>query len=191
MKRLRELALSLCAVVLMLAQGSCVVRSIHPWFPESDVVHEQDLLGGWVGTDGGRDVAMTFVSGQKNDYFMQYQSGDTRGSFRALLGKLSGELYLDFRPVDNPSGVDGMLLFPTHSVAKIELSPERLVVRAMDYDEVKARAQGGKFSDLKYAWDEQNEVIINSRSDELRSFLVSHSRDKELYAAPLVMSRRK
>lgn len=191
MKRLWKMALALCAVALMLLQGSCVVRSIHPWFPQTDVVNEQDLLGGWVGTNEGKDVAMTFVRGERNEYFMQYQSGDARGSFRALLGKLSGEYYLDFRAVDPPNGVDGMLLFPTHSVAKVELAAERLVVRPMDYDEVKARAQGGKFSDLKFAWDDENEVIINSKSDELRSFLVSHSRDKELYAPPIILTRRK
>jgi hypothetical protein len=192
-KRLRAVAGSLVAALLLMLQGSCVVRSVHPWFPASDAVFEPDLLGGWVGTSEGKDVAMTFVRAEEdgNAYLMQYQSGDARGNFRARLGKLSGEYYLDFCPVDARTGIDGLLLFPTHSVAKMELAPEKLVIRQMDYEVAKARAQRDRLGELKYAWDDENELLLSSRSDELRSFLVSSSRDKELYAPAMVLTRRK
>ena len=191
MRHTRTVAGSLAVILLLLGQASCVVRSAHPWFPSRDVVFEQDLLGGWVGTDGGRDVAMTFVRDKGNAYFMQYQSGDVRGSFRALLGKVSGEYYLDYRPIENPPGIDGMMFFPTHAVARLEIGAEKLVVRAVDYDVLKVRAQAEKLRGITFAWDEANELLITSKSDELRTFLVNNSRDEDLYAPPLTLTRRK
>lgn len=191
MKHLRGVALAVTAMMLVLSQGSCVIRSVHPWLASSDVAFEPELLGGWVGSDGGKDVAMTFVRGDGNFYFVQYQSGDTRGSFRALLGKVSGEYYLDYRPIDGPPGVDGMLLYPTHSVARLEISAERLVVQQMNYDVVKARAQLERLRGITHAWDEEHELLITSKSDDLRSFLASHSRDNELYVPPVVLLRKK
>ncbi len=189
---LRRALCAIAVILLLIAQSSCIVHSIHPWFPATDAVFEQDLLGGWIGTDEGKDVAMTFVRASGNSYFVQYQSGDTRGNFRGLLGKLSGEFYLDFSPVDEHPNLDGMLLFPMHAVAKLEISPEKLTVRPADYDVLQSRAKAGKISDAKLTMvDEGEHPVFVSRSDELRSFLVSHSRDSELWDKAIVLTRRK
>jgi len=41
------------------------------------------------------------------------------------------------------------------------------------------------------AWDDDDELIITSPTDDLQRFLLGLSRDSKLYAPPLRLSRRK
>lgn len=191
MKRLPKWAVFCAAVCLMVLQSSCVVRSVHAWFTSSDVTQETDLLGGWVGTEGGKDVAMTFVRGDKNSYVVQYVEGTTYGTFRGTLGKIGGEYFLDFRPVEAPPGIEGLIFFPSHSVVKLEIGSEKLVVRRMNYNVAKARASGDKLANLSVSWDDENEMFITAKSEDLRSFLSSNSKDETLFSPAITLTRRK
>jgi len=183
---------SLClAVILMATQSSCVIRSIHPWFPSSDIVQEPDLLGGWVGAEQGKDVAVTFVRGDKNEYIVQYVEGTMYGTFRATLGKIGGEFFLDFRPVEAPPGIEGLISFPTHSIAKLEIGSEKLVIRRMNYGLAKSRASGEKLANLSITMDDENEMLITAKSEDLRTYLSSNSRDENLFGPAISLARRK
>lgn len=191
MKHPAHWILTLVAMVAMATQSSCVVRSIHPWFPSADVTQEPDLLGGWVGSEQGKDVAVTFVRGDKNEYIVQYVEGTSYGTFRATLGKIGGEYFLDFRPVEAPPGIEGLITFPAHSVAKLEIGSERLVIRRMNYALAKSRAVGEKLANLAVTWDDENEMLITAKSEDLRSYLSSNSRDENLFGPALSLTRRK
>jgi len=191
LKRLPKWAVCCAALCLMVVQSSCVIRSLHPWFPSSDVTNETDLLGGWVGTNDGKDVAMTFVRGDKNEYIVQYVEGTTYGTFRGTLGKIGGEFFLDFRPVEAPPGIEGLISFPAHSVAKLEIGSEKLVIRRMNYGLAKSRASGEKLGNLQITWDDENEMLITAKSEDLRAFLSSNSRDENLFGPAISLTRRK
>ncbi len=191
MRRSNLWTLMLLALVTMATQSSCVIRSVHPWFPSSDVTHEPDLLGGWVGSQQGKDVAVTFVRGDKNEYIVQYVEGTDYGTFRGTLGKIGGEYFLDFRPVEAPPGIEGLISFPAHSVAKLEIGSERLVIRRMNYGLAKSRASGEKLANLAVTWDDENEMLITAKSDDLRSYLSSNSRDENLFGPAITLTRRK
>jgi hypothetical protein len=188
MKRLTLLAL----VTLALAASSgCIVRSVFPWFNSSDVVFVDDLLGGWIGTDpDGKEVAMTFVR-TADAYTVQYSGSDLRGAFRATLGKVAGEYYLDFRPIEGAPGIDGLLLFPTHSIARLEIGSDKLNVYTLNYEGLKQLARNDRFKDLKVAWDEEDELLLVSQSAELRHFLLGYSRSADLFNQPIRLARKK
>ena len=191
MKRTALLGLLAAALVL---QSACIVRSVNPWFNKSDVVFENDILGGWVGTDpGGKDVAMTFIRGEGDSYFVQYQTAENRGNFRAFLGKVAGEYYLDFRPVEGPPGIDGLLQYPMHCVARLEIGSDKLSIRIMNYEALRGLAKTDNFKDVKFAWngDTDEDVLVTSSTDELRHFLVGRSRNSELFAEPIKLARKK
>ncbi len=191
MKRLSQCAWLGLVVALMATQSSCVIRSIHPWFPASDVVQEPDLLGGWVGTEQGKDVAVTFVRGDRNELIVQYVEGTSYGTFRATLGKIAGEFFLDFRPVEAPPGIEGFLSIPGHSVAKLEIGSEKLVIRRMNYGLAKSRAAGEKLANLAITLDGENEMLVTAKSEDLRSYLSSNSRDENLFGPAISLTRRK
>lgn len=178
-------------IVALLILPGCIVRSVHSWVKDDSITFEEDLLGGWTGADEkGESVAMTFVRGADNSYIVQYSDKDSHGIFEGKLGKFGTDYFMDFRPKETAQGVDGMLLFPTHTVARLEIAPGQLTVRLLSYDAMKSAAKLDRLRDLKYAWEE-NELLITSNSSELEPFLLGLGRDSNLYAEPIKLARRK
>jgi hypothetical protein len=179
-------------VILALAPG-CLVRSVEPWLKNDSLVFEEDLLGGWIGkaADGG-EVAMTFLRGEGlGGYVVQYASKDGQGTFAARLGKFGSDYYLDFRPKEGAPGVDGLLLFPMHSVARLEIGTETLSVYVLNFEAVKNAAKLKRLRDLRYTWDDENELVLVSTTEELQRFLLGLGRDSSLFNPPIRLSRRK
>jgi hypothetical protein len=185
---------SLLSTALLLALcSSCIVRSVEPWLQDSSIVFEEDLLGGWVGKDAsGSDVAMTFLRAEKgNAYDVQFIGKDGRGAFRGRLGKFGSDYYLDYRPAEGAQGIDGFMLFPTHSAARLEIGPDSLVVRPLDYPAMKAAAKLERLRGVKYVWDEADELVLISSTEDLQRFLVSLRRDSEYFSPPMRLTRKK
>jgi hypothetical protein len=180
-------------VLLLVLSSSCIVRSLEPWLLDNSIVFEEDLLGGWVGKDAnGVDVAMTFLRAEKGTaYDVQFIGKDGRGAFRGRLGKFGSDHYLDFRPAEGAQGIDGFMLLPTHSAARLEIGPESLVVRPLDYAAMKAAAKLERLRGVKYIWDEDDELILISNTEDLQRFLVSLGRDSEFFAPPMRLTRKK
>jgi hypothetical protein len=190
MKRTRHGILALMLVALLLLPG-CIVRSVHCWLKESSIVFEEDLLGGWVGgAADGDTVAMTFVRGADNTYIVQYSDKDSHGIFEGKLAKFGTDYYMDFRSKEEPQGVDGMLLFPTHTLARLEIGSGQLRVVLLNYDALKSAARLDRLRDLQCTW-EDNELLITSPSSDLERFLLSLSRDSKLYSETIQLARRK
>jgi len=189
--RLRQLLASVLALALAGLLSSCMVRSVHSWIKESSATFEEDLLGGWVGGEERADVAMTFVRGNNGGYVMQYSSKDGQGTFVGRIAKIGGDFFVDFSPKEGAPGVDGMLLYRMHSLAKLELRGDRLTVRPLDYDQVKAAAQLDRLSGLKYAWDDEKDLVITSPTEDLEAFIHTLGRDSNLLAPPIRLTRTK
>lgn len=179
------------AVVVVVFCSGCLVRSVQPWLKADAFTFEEDLLGGWIGKGEQGDVAMTFVAGPDNSYEVQYSEKDNHGVFLGRLAKFGSEYYLDFRPKEKAPGVDGLLLFPSHSVARLEISSDNLTVRPLDYEAVKAAAKLDRLRDLRYAWDESGELIFISTTEELQRFLLGLGRTSNLYAPPIHLVRKR
>lgn len=190
MRRKQNLLLAVALIAILLLPG-CIVRSVHSWLRDDSITFEEDLIGGWTGTDDkGGTVAMTFVRGADNNYVVQYSDKDSHGIFEGRLGKFGTDYFMDFRPKEEPQGVDGMLLFPTHTVAHLEIGTISLVLRMLNYDEVKAAAKMDRLRDIQYAW-EGDDLLFTSSSSDLQRFLLSLSQSSKLYAPPIKLSRRK
>lgn len=191
MKRSQSRMLLVACVLFLICPG-CLVRSVHPWLQKSSIGFEEDLLGGWVGVAAdGSNVAMTFVRGEGNDYVIQYSSKDGQGTFVGHVGKFGADYVLDFRPKEGAPGVDGLLLLPTHSVARLELGREKLALRQLDYGAVKSAGKLDRLRDVKYAWTDDDELVMTSNSEELQRFILSLDRNSELFAQPIRLNRSK
>src|SRR5262249_46394497 len=103
---------------------------------------------------------------------------------------IAGDYYMDFRPANGPSNADGVLLFPTHSVARLELGRDKLSVYLLQYDAVKAAAQRDKLKEGKFILDDENEELLTSHSEDLKAFLVLHHRDQDWLKPPLQLIRK-
>ncbi len=189
MKRTQKGLLLVLLGVVSLA--GCMVRSVNPWLREQNLVFEEDLLGGWVGTGENEGVAMTFVTTKMNTYQIQYADKETHGVFVGQLGKFGRDYFLDFRPADKAPNADGFLMFPAHSVARLELGRDTLIVRQLNYGAVKAAAKLDRLRGLRYAWDADDELILLSSTEDLEQFITGLGRDSDLYAPPIRLARKK
>lgn len=179
------------AIVALLALPGCIVRSVHSWVKDDAITFEDDLLGGWTGADEkGEPVAMTFIRGAGHNYIVQYSDKDSHGIFEGKLAKFGADFYMDFRPKDQAQGVDGMLLFPTHTAARLEIGSSQLTVRPLSYGEMKSAAKLDRLGDLKYVW-EDDELLIISSTPDLQRFLLGLGLNSKLYSEPLKLARRK
>jgi hypothetical protein len=189
MKRIQKgLLLVLVGAVCL---TGCMVRSVHPWLREQNLVFEEDLLGGWVGTGENEGVAMTFVTTKGNTYQIQYADKDNHGVFVGQLGRFGRDYFIDFRPADKAPNADGYLVFPAHSVARLEIGRDTLTVHQLNYGAVKAAAKLDRLRGLRYAWDSDDELILVSTTEDLEQFITSLGRDSNLYAPPIRLVRRK
>ncbi len=186
----RKAILCATAFAALILMPGCIVRSLHPWFGKLDATFETDLLGGWVGVAEGSKLAMTFVRGEGNTYLVQYSNDDGRGVFLGTLGKIAGDYFLDFRPVEPPQTLDGFLLFPTHSLARLEFSRDKLSVAVLDYEGVKAAAKRERFKEYRHVWVDEDELLFTASEDEMRRFLVAHGRNSEFFREPMRMVRK-
>ena len=123
--KLRSMAFLLALVVFT---SGFMVRSVHPWLKKENFLFDENLLGGWVRTGDRGDVAITFVRGADGSYDVQYSDKDNRGAFESNLARFGSDYYLDFRPKTEAPGLEGLLLFPTHSAARLEVGEDTLIV---------------------------------------------------------------
>jgi len=118
-------------LLIMFSLSSCVVKSLHQFYHDEDVVFEEALLGSWIDADGSRWVIKPFTFSKgfmqgdstDNSYLVELyeDSGDVQ-QFNVHLFKLKGRMYLDFYPILNERQDDFLHihLVPAHSLALVE-----------------------------------------------------------------------
>lgn len=110
-------------VMAVLLQG-CIVKSLHPFFHESDIIFKKELLATWTDQDGSQWSIRPFKE-KTNAYEMHFlHNGEKDVVFLAHLFLLNNELYFDFLPLSDGVEEESLSLFnlhllPTHSIAKV------------------------------------------------------------------------
>ncbi len=125
MKTKTILFLAIMAIVL----SSCLVKSLHPFYTQKDVIFDKDLIGIWMDTDSAtwefrqHSYQKSFLGKDTltNSYEVIYRDKDKDSSrLIATLFKLKKRYYLDFYPMDDPNEDNGPASWhwiPAHSLA--------------------------------------------------------------------------
>ncbi len=127
MKKKAFVLIGLMAILL----SSCLIKSLHPFFKESDVIYKKEFLGTWIDQDSAKwviskyEFSKGFMKGDSTDnsYLIEfYEDTLAPSKFNAHLFKLDNILYVDFFPVlkDQMEDFFSFHLVPTHSLARIE-----------------------------------------------------------------------
>ncbi len=118
---------------LMLLLSGCVVKSLHRFYNEEDVIFDKSLLGSWVDEDSARWVIkpFTFPKGfmqddsTDNSYLVElYEDDDEPQKFNAHMFTLDGKKYLDFKPLRDDRYDDflDVHFISAHSIALVEIN---------------------------------------------------------------------
>jgi hypothetical protein len=173
------------AVALILTLQGCVIKSIYPFYKESDVSFRKELVGSWMDNDSNRwNIHVNPF--KQNSYELHYIKGSRDVTFSGHLFTLDGHLYLDLFPVS--SNAEEMLYFdvhlvPTHSVAIVEkLTAGEVRIKWLDEEWLRSLFSQNKIrishevimdSDAKQGEDDHM-YLLTASTDELQKFLVKY-----------------
>jgi hypothetical protein len=184
--------------ILALAISGCFVKSLHPFYKESDVIFKNDLLGTWLDEDSATWHINPFVFSKgfmkgdsiDNSYLMEmYDDTSNISTFNVHLFKMGDKHYLDFEPIRG-GRYDEMIDFhmiPAHSIARIEfISEEEVLIAWFNEDWIKDLFEENR---IKIAHEviqtvEENftkEYVLTASTDELQKFLVKYGSMEDIY----------
>ena len=184
---MKKQTLLLATLILFLLQG-CIVKSLHPFFNESDVVFKPELLNSWIDDDGNKWVIRQ-IKDKPNAYEMHWlHQGERDVVFVAHLFQLNNELYLDFMPVeDDRNDTDYPMftlhLMPVHSVARVyALNENEVVIKWFNEKWLKSLFEQNRIKvshevivDTAGKKDDNDKTyVLTAATGELQKFLVKY-----------------
>jgi hypothetical protein len=186
--------LLIAALMVALLQG-CIVKSLHPFFRESDVVFDRTLLSTWVDQNNDKWTIVPYKD-KPNAYEMHWreEEGNQDIVFLAHLFKLQGELYLDVMPLTDHHDINmplfEMHLLPAHSVAKVVmLSAAEVQIKWFDEDWLRMLFDQNK---IKIAHEEvldetpkdENDkwYVLTASTAELQKFIIKYGHEAAAFS---------
>ena len=136
---MNKLVIILSFATILILPG-CIVKALHPFYLEKDLVFEPQYVGSWYDPDSSlweikqHTFKKYFLGPDSLDksYYITYSESDKniRNEFRAHLFKLGNNYYFDFYPVINDKKDSDLYishLIKSHSIAKAEIEGDSLL----------------------------------------------------------------
>jgi hypothetical protein len=180
----RFLIISITIVFLM--QG-CIVKSLHPFFLEKDVLFKTELLHNWVDQEGGK-WAIERVKEKPNAYEMKLTKDDKEAVFMVHLFQLEGEFYLDFLPLSSSGqNVDifDLHLLPSHSVAKlVMINDDEVHIKWFNEEWLRSLFKQNRIKiahesilDETPSDEDDHYYVLTAATEELQKFLIKYGNE--------------
>lgn len=174
------------AFALLLGSTGCIEsladqKTVEPLFAEADRVSLPAILGAWA--SGGDEPFTVTIRAADGDYTLTAtEKGRTGRPIAVRLGRIGGTLYWDATalPGEGHEELREQHLLPLHSVARIRLEDERLVVAPLRSDWVKAALADGSLATPHVEID--GDPLLTGSTAELQQFLLAHGGDEDAFA---------
>jgi hypothetical protein len=184
--------------ILAAMLSGCLVKSMHPFFDESDVVYKPGLIGTWIDNDSAKWVISQFTFPKKlfepdsldNSYLVEfYESTEYPSKFNAHLFKVGGFWFFDFFPIEADSDQELYVyhFIPAHSVARIRFDSDRSMSISWfgeDWLQNLFEENRIKISHEMVRGDETGygtQYIPTASTDELKKFLSKYGNDPDVF----------
>lgn len=188
------------SIMLLAILPGCLVKSLHPFYTEQDLVFKQELLGQWSGRDGSsweisRHMRSTGLLNPKvadQAYDIIYTSDKGSSRFIAHLFKIGQQLYIDFYPAEGAGAteMESYHFIQAHSLAQLQVSNGMLTIRwyneewLMDlFNKNRIRIAHER---VPYDLDDNDpghkQVILTAPTPELQKFIRKYGQDPEAFS---------
>ena len=178
-------------ILLFTFLSGCVVKSLHQFFQEEDVIYEESLLGSWMDEDSTRWVIKPYVfpkgfmkgDSVDNSYLIElYDDSEEPQKFNAHLFRLNGKMYFDFKPIREDRNEDflDVHLVSTHSLALVDFAENGEVTIGWFNDEwlsnlFKENRVKISHEVVEGATDNYGrEYVLTASTDELQKFILKY-----------------
>jgi hypothetical protein len=177
------------ALVAVLLQG-CIVKSLHPFYTQDNVLFKKELIATWQDQEGGKWFIKP-VKEKPNAYEMRWNKEGKDAVFIAHLFKLEDEMYLDFFPIgsDSESGLTifDLHLLPTHSVAKLDiLGATEIHFKWLNekwlgslFDQNRIKISHEVINDA--TTDEDKYYVLTAQTEELQKFIIKYGHEDNAF----------
>ncbi len=176
-----------CAAGLLLS--GCFVRSLHPFLTMGDAVFEPGLVGSWQSQDEKGKVSIAFTQAGENGYELEYRDPEVArvSRYKINLGPIGRNRYLDITPIPEKDLDDHYL--PSHSLWRVTLRGDTLMLEELDYDWLKAllTAQRGALDHELVEGD----VVLTASTEALQRFIVRYGDDPKAFSTKTTWKRKK
>jgi hypothetical protein len=178
------------ALAALCLQG-CIVKSLHPFFKEKDVIYNKALEGSW--TDQDKNVWRIHQNPYKpNSYELHCSKMGREVSLLGHLFTIDGDTYLDLMPLEDNS--EGILAFdlhlmPTHSIAKVDkLTNTDFVIKWFNEEwlrkmfvENRIKIRHEFIADENPTSEDDGMYLLTASTDELQAFISKYGNDEKAY----------
>lgn len=188
-------ALVLWTLIALLMTG-CIVKSLHPFYNEENVIYDKSLLGSWTDEDSARWEIRPFAfpkgfmkeDSLDNSYLViLYEEEKEPAKFNAHLFKVGDNMYLDFVPLrnDRDEGFFDLHLISAHSLALVSNpSPEKLSIAWFNEEWLgklfeENRVKISHEVVMSAGGNTGKEYILTASTDELQKFILKYANPRE------------
>ena len=188
----------LSVLLIFLLQG-CLVKSLHPFYTDNDLIFKKELTGSWTDKDSVaweirqhmRFTGLFKPDAPDNSYDISMSDKKGTSHYIAHLFRLEDHLYLDFLPTDISCQNDlaGLHLVAAHSLAKVDLSGGKITIGWYNEEWLTGLFNKNKIRiahervpyDPDYRDPNSDQVILTARTDELQKFIIKYGNDPEAF----------
>jgi hypothetical protein len=181
---MRRLASCLLAV---LAGPGCLVASLHPAYDKASIRYDSTLAGAW--EDDDRQYSLVIEGGPWQSYRVTVIAQSRETSLVGYELGIGSARFIDLTPEHGLEA--GPLLVPTHAIAQLVASGDRLELRPLDYDWFRKALSGTGAKGLSAVVDERENVLITSAAPEFRAWLAAHHARDDVLGPPIRFTRRR
>jgi hypothetical protein len=186
-------------LILTLFLPGCLVKSLHPFYTDQDVIFKKELTGTWTDSDSTiwviqqhmQSTGMLTPSKPGKSYDITVTDQQGTATFLAHLFQLQGQLYLDFSPGEVSCGntLAGFHMVGTHSLAKVELAGGKIAIRWYNEEWLADLFNKNRIriSHERVPYDpdindpNSMQIILTASTSELQKFVIKYGNDPNAF----------
>jgi hypothetical protein len=173
-------------LAVALSTSGCLVASLHPAYDKPSIRHDPALVGAW--EDQDRQYSMVIASGAWQSYRVTVTAQSRETVLTGYEFAIGQSRFID---VTLEHGLEaGPIVIPTHGVAEVRVSGDRLEIRPLDYDWFHRALNQKALKGLSAVVDERENVLVTSSSRELRSWIAANHSREGVLGPPITFTRR-
>jgi hypothetical protein len=184
--------------ILATMMSGCLVKSLHSFYDESDVIYKPELTGKWLDDDSSKWVISRFTISKgllkgdslDNSYLVEMYEDTSRPSrFNVHLFSINGLLYLDFLPIMDKGEQElyDIHLVPAHSLARVRFdSNDRMTISWFNeewlhklFEENRVRISHEVILSDETGYGKQ--YVLTASTSELKKFIVKYGNDPNAF----------
>ena len=185
----------IATAILGLLMSGCLVKSLHPFYSESDIVFRKDIIGSFIDQDKG---TWTIEQNQKkgsfdinpkleNNYLLKLVDKENRkATFMGVLFKLDNDFYVDFyleNGNDEKAETElyALHVVGVHTVARLKIGKNNLHI--MWYNE-KWLSELFEHNKIRLAHEKlegSDNIVLTASTYELQKFMKKFANDPNAF----------